>query len=252
MGNEIERLQADFTAAGNKHPSFSIYRCDEGFFTAGSIQAKERFRSLARFANAELEQRDIDTGNNPLPEQRFLGWLFSTEAAVNTGAWENAPVSSSNPIEKTFIGNGFFAAADALGRLPDSNGIKHKQNKKGERKNRNKEENDTLILGALLVHHGYNGASIKIHDPVGVRKLSSLTKPKSGPPVSPGRISKWFEEMFKGGHSTYKRECANGMLLISLKQLCGDYTPRQRDISVAEAGANRDDRDRDVFFLDDD
>jgi hypothetical protein len=108
-----------------------------------------------------------------------------------------------------------------------------------------------LILAALCNHHGYDGTSVTKWDPIGVRQLSPLTEGKGEKPVSPSTVSRWFDEHFKGGHSTYQRECANKMLLISLKQLSGDYTPRQRDIDAAQSHVQRADQGRDNAFIND-
>lgn len=115
--SELARLQSDFRAAGDLYPTFTIHQKAGRFYSAGPPQAKERFRSLAKFAVDALAKAGIDTGDHPRAEIRFMAWLFASPATTATGAWENATIGPSNPAENHAIESAFYAAADAIGRL---------------------------------------------------------------------------------------------------------------------------------------
>jgi hypothetical protein len=119
-----------------------------------------------------------------------------------------------------------------------------------EKPQRKRGNSGTIILTALNAHHKYDGTSIGEWTPIGVRELSELTRPKQGEPISPATVTRWFNGKFSGGYSGYERECTNtsNLLLTSLKQLNGDFTPRARDIAVGEQADRQADRTGDTEF----
>jgi hypothetical protein len=112
-----------------------------------------------------------------------------------------------------------------------------------------------IILAALCAHHQYDGTSIGNWAPVGVRELSNLTTPTNNDekPVSPTTVTRWFNKNFQGGHSAYERQCADDLLLASLKRLNNEFTPEDmHNIAEYESGACEKDQTRDEDFERDD
>ena len=83
-----------------------------------------------------------------------------------------------------------------------------------------------LVLAALCTYHGYDGTSVKKTDPVGVNELSRLATDEKCS-VSEATVSRWFRDKFDGGKGGYDVACVNGSLLLNLKLLAGDMTPRR-------------------------
>jgi hypothetical protein len=120
---------------------------------------------------------------------------------------------------------------------------------------RKRRDTKELILAALCLHHDYHEMSVGNWEPIKVRELSRLTKPTKSdrPLVSASTITRWFNENFDGGHSAYERQCADELLLSTLKRLNNDFTPNEmRDIDRYESSAGIADRRRDRAFLNDD
>ncbi len=86
---------------------------------------------------------------------------------------------------------------------------------------------DKAILAALLKHHQYNGNSIMVHMPIGVRELARTLVGKSGDPLpgcSPASVKRYFEKRFNG-HAKYEALCQSNGILSRLKLLNGDISP---------------------------
>lgn len=174
-----------------------------------------------------------------------LEGLARQESILTEKRIADADEAAKQPVETIAAaapaGDGTVARPKAA-KLVAATGAEKPQRKRGN--------SGTIILTALNAHHKYDGTSIGEWTPIGVRELSELTRPKQGEPISPATVTRWFNGKFSGGYSGYERECTNtsNLLLTSLKQLNGDFTPRARDIAVGEQADRQADRTGDTEF----
>jgi hypothetical protein len=142
-----------------------------------------------------------------------------------------------------------IGAANVLLRWCDEADAKAKRARKPHAPSQKRRETEPLILAALCAHHQYNGTSIGNWEPVGVRGLSTRTARKKEDRVSPSSVTRWFKKYFDGGHSAYERQCADELLLATLKRLNGDFSPDDiHDIYEYESKARIEDQRHDKAF----
>jgi hypothetical protein len=144
-----------------------------------------------------------------------------------------------------------IGAANVLLQWCDEGEAKAQPTQKPRAPGGKRRDSAALILGALCGHHKYDGTSIGNWEAVGVRGLSTLTKPTKSTekPVSPATITRWFNKNFQGGHSAYERQCADELLLATLKRLNNEFTPEDmHDISEYESKGRSADQRRDKAF----
>jgi hypothetical protein len=79
---------------------------------------------------------------------------------------------------------------------------------------------EAKLIAALTTHHQYHNGSCQNLEPVGNNALARLAH------VDQSTASGFLKKRF-GGHNSYKRVCADsGKLVMSLKLLNGEYSPR--------------------------
>jgi hypothetical protein len=82
-----------------------------------------------------------------------------------------------------------------------------------------KNEAQSKIVAALLLHHQYDDGGCLNLEPIGVRPLARLAR------VRESTVSDFFKKRF-GGWEIYRVKCRDaGSLAVSLKLLNGDFSP---------------------------
>jgi hypothetical protein len=180
----------------------------------------------------------------PVTDKTVSGWPYDVSRAIEALKAANGTIDRAMSPPMKPIGLPEVQRVEwAAGVLREATGDQAAKSQTTTRTKRR--DNAVIILAALCAHHGYDGTSIMKWEAAGVRELSELTRPKEGKPVSPSTITRWFNKNFKGGHSTYERQCANEVLLDSLKKLNNDFTRQDKDIALAESKVRQADRSRD-------
>ena len=92
--------------------------------------------------------------------------------------------------------------------------------KAGRKKSTSEKPARIKIIAFLTKHHEYANGSLLNQTPIGANELHRDT------PVSKGAASKFFKDEF-GGHENYKKACMDsGTLIVALKALNNEYTPK--------------------------
>ena len=92
--------------------------------------------------------------------------------------------------------------------------------KAGRKKSTSEKPARIKIIAFLTKHHEYANGSLLNQTPIGVNDLARKV------PVSSGSASKFFKDKF-GNYEVYKKACRDSRtLIVSLKSLNNEYTPK--------------------------
>ena len=106
------------------------------------------------------------------------------------------------------------------------------------RPSKNETDRDTIVLSALVIHHGYeSNGSIGRDDPATVRGLADKNKPQ----LTTAAISRFFKRKFSNGHKGYVVACRKREIGRLLTQWQGDESEGHADLRPDERDRSEDD-----------